>query len=153
MDKNTSNEIKFINFFNKKNNTCFKRYKNKFNTFDAIDNEQKILLEIKFRNINHYVYDSALLGINKLIRFKKKYLNLGYKFYFACCFNDAWLLYEFNLKDEILFKTKSIQPSKLKITEHEYIHCKDDFIKDYFCVPLKLFKTIRKRKPICLIED
>ncbi len=74
----------------------------KFNTFDFINKDKKILVELKCRNCLKNNYSTTMIGMNKIERSKIKFED-GYKIYYFFKFLDGLFYVEYNneLKYEI----------------------------------------------------
>ena len=153
--KNKENEEKFINYLNKNHNYNFIRNPQKFNTFDAIDKEAKILLEIKFRDLKKTAWRTTIIGQNKIEKYKTDYINKGYTYLIGVAWTDNWGLYNYKIEDEPTFYTSSINPKEIKRNELNKADYKvsNTFLKPHINIPVKLFETIKEFKPVCLIVD
>ena len=127
------NEIKFIDFLNKTKNMNLVRNEDRFNIFDAEDKKAKIVLEIKFRNINYTRFKTTIIGKNKINEYKTKLLKEGYKYLIGVAWEDRWGVYNYKVEDEIKFNYTTLQPN-------------EKYIKDYVNFPISLFEIIKEEK-------
>lgn len=74
----------------------------RFHTFDFINKDEKILVELKCRNCFKNQYPTTMIGMNKVEKSKIK-LKDGYKIYYFFHFKDGLFYIEYNneLKYEI----------------------------------------------------
>jgi hypothetical protein len=76
----------------------------KYDCFDFINKEKKIIVELKSRNNDKNKYTTTIVGDNKFKK-AKEYFDDGYKVYFFFKFYDTLSYYIYNPNDDIL-KTK-----------------------------------------------
>lgn len=62
---------------------------------DFIDDESKIVIELKGRRCSKHQYNDTMIGMNKLIE-SDKYIKLGYTVYFAFSFTDRLCYYQYD---------------------------------------------------------
>lgn len=75
----------------------------KYNTFDFINEDKKILVELKCRNCFRNNYPTTMIGMNKIEKSKIK-LKEGYKIYYFFHFKDG--LYHIQYNDELKYEIK-----------------------------------------------
>lgn len=103
---------KDIYYGNKKENDLLMCLNNHFNVnlsktppfdeFDFIDEDNKIMIELKSRRIDKDMYYDTMIGLNKVLK-GKDIINDGYRVYFVFSFKDGVYYYELK-KDNILKK-------------------------------------------------
>jgi hypothetical protein len=62
---------------------------------DFIDDESKIVIELKGRRCRKHQYNDTMIGTNKLYE-AKKYIDKGYSCYFAFSFIDKLCYYQYD---------------------------------------------------------
>ena len=67
----------------------------KCSIIDFIDEDNKIVIELKARRVNKHKYIDTMIGTNKLIE-SDTYIKGGYKVYFAFAFTDKLCYYQYN---------------------------------------------------------
>lgn len=70
----------------------------KFHEFDLKDRENKVVVEVKKRGLEHDKLNSTIMGYNKLIK-AKQYIKRGYIVYFAFLFTDGLYYYKYDGRD------------------------------------------------------
>jgi hypothetical protein len=110
---------------------------NKYATIDWTNPSNTIYVELKSRRINHNLYPTAVIGLNKV-----KFCNdPNKKYYFVFGYNDGLYYIQF---DKELFKNFSIKPMKIAyrndVGRHE--------ISDVVHIPINLLIKIENNKTI-----
>ena len=82
--------IKFNEYFK-----CSFQKISKCSIIDFIDEDNKIVIELKGRRVKKHQYIDTMVGTNKLIE-SDKYIKLGYTVYFAFAFTDKICYYQYN---------------------------------------------------------
>ena len=96
------NEIKFKSQIEERVG-CELQNTTKYNTFDFINEDKKILVELKCRNCFRNNYPTTMIGMNKIEKSKIK-LKEGYKIYYFFHFKDG--LYHIQYNDELKYEIK-----------------------------------------------
>lgn len=96
------NEIKYKNNIEKIVN-CNLDLTNKFDTFDYENKDEKILVELKCRNCFKNNYPTTMIGMNKIIKSKKKF-DEDYKVFYFFRFKDG--LYYIQYNNELQYQIK-----------------------------------------------
>ena len=114
-----------------------------FNEYDYINEEQKILIELKSRRNTKTKYYDTMIGHNKVITGLKKIIEENYKVYF--CFNFTDYLCYFELTPNIELNIRSGGRNDRGYAE----------IKKYAYIPHTILKNIHHNKNNnfkCLIQ-
>ena len=73
---------------------CNLHHTNKNNVFDFIDNDKKILIELKTRKNTKLKYPTTMIGYNKIVESIEKIKN-GWTIYYIFNFTDKLTYYKF----------------------------------------------------------
>jgi hypothetical protein len=73
---------------------CNLLHTNKNNVFDFIDNDKKILIELKTRKNTKLKYPTTMIGYNKIVESIEKIKN-GWTIYYIFSFTDKLTYYKF----------------------------------------------------------
>lgn len=92
------NEKQCISIISDFLNYKLEKTKEKFNTFDFINKDNKIISELKSRNCCYSSYEDTMIGFNKILK-GLKMINDGYKVYLFFKFIDG--LYYYKLDNAI----------------------------------------------------
>jgi hypothetical protein len=90
------------------------RTEDKWDIFDLIDNEAKILVEVKERTNTHNRYKTTLLGYNKYENAERK-MKDGYTVLWVFVFYDGCYLYQVQSGLKFILTTDHNYPSKKNI--------------------------------------
>jgi len=104
-----------------------------YNKFDAIDTENKTLLECKHRTVYHNTYDTTIIGLNKYSVYLAQYPD--WDFYVSFLFRDGLYIYQFD-------KTKTLDEQGLYTSTKKYNKMiTNGFVKEHINIPItKLVK-------------
>lgn len=138
-------EQKILNVLNKKLNLNLKLFDYKYNIIDAIDENNKIICEIKKRTCNFNSFDDTICGYNKHKRWKSKYSDYDFIFVVEFLEGDIYY-YKFEPDEEINIKTNNI--------DCNFSFQKKEQNKKHISLSIKkLIQIKNKKRKICLIED
>ena len=147
------NQYDCIELFNKLYGCNCLEFSNQYEAIDAIDKNNKILLEVKNRNCFKNQYNKTIVGLNKVNEFRDKYMNDGYSFFIAVCWLDKWSVYKWN-EDECAVLSSSNKHMDIKgVDECAWLEPK----KPHYFIPHTFFDTLKDtgvRKPHsrCLLQ-
>ena len=97
--------------------------------FDFINEEEKIIIELKTRRNTKHKYDTTMVGYNKIIE-AQRLKQEGWSVYFTFNFTDALCFYDYNTTDESWKK----EGGRKDRGRPEY--------KQYYYIPVNLLHTI-----------
>jgi hypothetical protein len=118
--------IKFNEYFK-----CSLQKISKCSIIDFIDEDNKIVIELKGRRVKKHQYIDTMIGTNKLIE-SDKYIKLGYTVYFAFSFTDKLCYYQYN---GTINKSWCRNGGRCDRGRDEY--------NQYYNIPCKLLKDIK----------
>ena len=133
-----------LNVLNKKLNSNLKLFDYKYNIIDAIDENNKIICEIKKRTCNSNSFDDTISGYNKHKRWKTKYPDYDFIFVVEFLEGDIYY-YKFEPDEEINIKTNNV--------DCNFSFQKKEQNKKHISLSIKkLIQIKNKKRKICLIE-
>jgi hypothetical protein len=96
----------------------------KYHEFDLKDRENKVVVEVKRRGLEHDTLNSTIMGYNKLIK-AKQYIKRGYTVYFAFLFTDGLYYYKYDGRDYPKRQWARTDRGKTELKDYFFIHVDD----------------------------
>ena len=96
----------------------------KYHEFDLKDSENKVVVEVKKRGLEHDTLNSTIMGYNKLIK-AKQYIKRGYTVYFAFLFTDGLYYYKYDGRDYPKRQWARTDRGKIELKDYFFIHVDD----------------------------
>ena len=110
------------------------RTHNKYDEFDAIDREKRVLLECKHRTNTHDAYPDTIIGVNKYLASRKNYPD--WDFYASFLFADGMYYYKFD-------NTKTLEEQGIFTSTKKYnTMITTGYVKEHLNIPITLLKKV-----------